>query len=32
MPEMGGQELAEKLRLLSPRTKVLFCSGYTEDA
>ena len=32
MPEMGGKELAEKLRLLSPRTKVLFCSGYTEDA
>jgi len=30
MPEMGGKELAERLRLLSPRTKVLFCSGYTE--
>ena len=32
MPEMGGMELAERLRLVSPRTKVLFCSGYTEDA
>ena len=32
MPEMGGKELAEKLRPLSPGTKVIFCSGYTEDA
>jgi PAS domain S-box-containing protein len=32
MPEMGGKELAEKLRPLSPKTKVIFCSGYTEDA
>jgi CheY-like chemotaxis protein len=32
MPEMGGKELAERLRQLSPHTKVLFCSGYTEDA
>jgi PAS domain S-box-containing protein len=32
MPEMGGKELAERLRLVSPRTKVLFCSGYTEAA
>ena len=32
MPEMGGRELADRLRVLSPRTKVLFCSGYTEDA
>jgi CheY-like chemotaxis protein len=32
MPEMGGKELAERLRVLSPLTKVLFCSGYTEDA
>jgi CheY-like chemotaxis protein len=32
MPEMGGKELADRLRVLSPRTKVLFCSGYTEDA
>ena len=32
MPEMGGRELVEKLRPLSPRTKVIYCSGYTEDA
>jgi PAS domain S-box-containing protein len=32
MPEMGGKELAERLRVLSPHTRVLFCSGYTEDA
>jgi CheY-like chemotaxis protein len=32
MPEMGGRELAEKLRPLCPATKVIFCSGYTEDA
>ena len=32
MPEMGGKELAEKLRPISPDTKVVFCSGYTEDA
>ena len=32
MPEMGGRELAEKLQTLYPKTRVLFCSGYTEDA
>ena len=32
MPEMGGEELADRLRVVSPRTKVLFCSGYTEHA
>ena len=32
MPEMGGRELVEKLRPLSPNTKVIYCSGYTEDA
>jgi PAS domain S-box-containing protein len=32
MPEMGGRELADKLRPLCPATKVIFCSGYTEDA
>ncbi len=31
MPEMGGRELAEQLRSMSPETSVLFCSGYTED-
>ena len=32
MPQMGGKELVEHLRPLSPGTKVIFCSGYTEDA
>ncbi len=32
MPEMGGQQLAEKLKVSHPKTKVLFCSGYTNDA
>ncbi len=32
MPQMGGKELVENLRPLSPHTKVIFCSGYTEDA
>ena len=32
MPKMGGRELADKLRPLQPHTKVIFCSGYTEDA
>jgi two-component system cell cycle sensor histidine kinase/response regulator CckA len=32
MPEMGGKELVERLRPLYPHTKVIYCSGYTEDA
>ncbi len=32
MPEMGGRELVDKLRPICPQTKVIFCSGYTEDA
>ncbi len=32
MPEMGGMELVEKLRPISPKTRVIYCSGYTEDA
>ena len=32
MPEIGGKELAEKLRAEFPATKILFCSGYTEDS
>lgn len=32
MPEMGGRELVERMRPLSPHTKVIYCSGYTEDA
>jgi CheY-like chemotaxis protein len=32
MPEKGGKQLADELRLIKPNTKVLFMSGYTEDA
>ncbi len=32
MPEMGGKELADRLKEISPTTKVIFCSGYTQDA
>jgi PAS domain S-box-containing protein len=32
MPDMRGPELARRLRLLRPGTKVLFISGYTEGA
>lgn len=32
MPEMGGRQLADALRLRRPETKVLFMSGYTDDA
>jgi two-component system cell cycle sensor histidine kinase/response regulator CckA len=32
MPGMNGREVAESLRQLRPATKVLFLSGYTEDA
>ncbi len=32
MPKMGGRELAERLRPIHPKAKVIFCSGYTEDA
>jgi two-component system, cell cycle sensor histidine kinase and response regulator CckA len=32
MPEMGGKELAERLRAHRPGLKVLFMSGYTEKA
>lgn len=31
MPEMNGQELAETLRGLFPRSRKLFMSGYTDD-
>jgi len=31
MPELGGKDLADSLRIISPQTKVIFCSGYTED-
>jgi two-component system cell cycle sensor histidine kinase/response regulator CckA len=32
MPEMNGRELARALALAWPRMKVLFMSGYTDDA
>jgi two-component system, cell cycle sensor histidine kinase and response regulator CckA len=32
MPEMGGHELVEQLRVLNPALRVVFMSGYTERA
>jgi two-component system cell cycle sensor histidine kinase/response regulator CckA len=32
MPGMGGREMVEQLARLRPETKVLYLSGYTEDA
>jgi len=32
MPQMGGRELAERLAVPHPGLKVLFLSGYTDDA
>ena len=32
MPQMSGRELAERALAISPGTKVLFMSGYTNDA
>jgi CheY-like chemotaxis protein len=32
MPAVGGRELAERLTLLRPEMKVLYMSGYTDDA
>jgi CheY-like chemotaxis protein len=32
MPVMGGKEMADALHASHPDTKVLFTSGYTEDA
>lgn len=32
MPNMGGRELTERLSTICPNLKVLYMSGYTEDA
>ena len=32
MPETGGKELTKRLTTLHPETKVLYMSGYTDDA
>ncbi len=32
MPRMGGKELADRLKSLRPEIRVLFTSGYTDDA
>jgi PAS domain S-box-containing protein len=32
MPQLGGRELAEKLALTRPEMRVLYMSGYTDDA
>jgi YesN/AraC family two-component response regulator len=32
MPELGGRQLAEQLLRLHPEMKVLYLSGYTDDA
>jgi len=32
MPKMGGRELSEKLKKRCPDIKILFTSGYTDDA
>jgi DNA-binding NtrC family response regulator len=32
MPQMSGRELAEKLLPLRPEMKVIYMSGYTDDA
>ena len=32
MPRMGGRELASRIRTAKPGVRVLFVSGYTEDA
>jgi CheY-like chemotaxis protein len=32
MPHMSGKELADRVRVLFPHTKILFTSAYTENA
>jgi two-component system, cell cycle sensor histidine kinase and response regulator CckA len=31
MPQMGGRELSERMRVLRPGISVLYTSGYTDD-
>ncbi len=32
MPRMSGRELFDKIKVMAPQTRVLFMSGYTDDA
>ena len=32
MPHMSGKELADRVRAVSPHTRILFTSAYTENA
>jgi DNA-binding NarL/FixJ family response regulator len=32
MPQMGGRQLADRLATVRPEARVLFMSGYTDDA
>jgi len=32
MPRMSGRELRQRIAILSPQTRVIFTSGYTDDA
>ncbi len=32
MPEMSGRELCQRLKAIRPRTRVLYMSGYTDEA
>jgi two-component system, cell cycle sensor histidine kinase and response regulator CckA len=32
MPKMNGVDLAEKVEILQPKVKIIFMSGYTENA